>query len=241
MSYTNGRNGTALYMWMGLSYAAIAASLNASDRVGYEGKVRSRSIQLVSDTTYVSMASPRNVLRTRAVLHRENTLADHLTRVRADDVHAEHTVGLRLRDDLHAAVRVRVRLGARVGAERELARLVLGAGSLELLLGLADPGDLGVCVDNRRDHVVVDVAVPGLDVLDRGDALLLGLVRQHRSECDVADALDVLHGRVELVIDDDTTLVVELHADLVKVKAVGVRAAADGDEDDIGLELEDRR
>ena len=54
-----------------------------------------------------------------------------------------------------------VGLGARVGGEGELADLVLDALGLELLLGLADPGDLGVGVDDRGDDVVVHVAGAG--------------------------------------------------------------------------------
>jgi hypothetical protein len=119
------------------------------------------------------MARPGNILRTRSVLHRKHRLPDHLTCIRANNVHAQHPVRLLLRENLDAAVRVRVGLGTRVGAEGELAQAVRDALSLELLLGLANPGHLGVGVDDGRDHVVVDVTVAGLNVLDSSDACVV--------------------------------------------------------------------
>ena len=74
-----------------------------------------------------------------------------------------------------------VRLRAAVGHEGELAGLVVAARRLQLLLGLADPGDLGGGVDHARDHPVVHVAGLAGDELGDGDALVLGLVGQHRA------------------------------------------------------------
>ena len=61
---------------------------------------------------------------------------------------------------------------------------------LQLLLGLADPGDLRRRVDHPRHRVEVDVAVLAGDPLGDRDALLLGLVREHRAAHDVADRPD---------------------------------------------------
>ena len=88
---------------------------------------------------------------------------------------------------------VLVDLGAAVGGEREFADLVGDAGGLQLLLGLADRGDLRAGVDHVRDDVVVHVAgLAGEDFGDR-DALVLGLVRQHRPGDHVADGVDAGH------------------------------------------------
>ena len=187
--------------------------------------------------TYVGVRCPCNVLRARAILNGKDTLPDHLTRVGANDVHTQNAVGLGLSDELHDTLGVEVRLRARVSRERELADLVLDARGLELLLGLADPRDLGVRVHDGRDRVVVDVPVALGDVLHCGDTLLLGLVREHGPECHVANALDALHARVELVVDHDAALVVELDTDLVETEPLGVWPAADGDEDDVRLKL----
>jgi hypothetical protein len=63
-------------------------------------------------------------------------------------VHAEHAVGRGVGQDLHEAVGRLVDLGAAVGGERELADVVGDAGGLQLLLGLADRGDLRERVDD---------------------------------------------------------------------------------------------
>ena len=124
---------------------------------------------------------------------------------RTNDMYAEDAVRLRFHEELDLALGVQVCLGARVGDEREAADLVLHAVLLEFLLRLADPRNLGVRVHDARDRVVVHMAVPAVDVLRRGDALLLCLVREHWSEGDVTDALDARYARVELVVDNDAS------------------------------------
>lgn len=83
-----------------------------------------------------------------------------------------------------------------------------------------------MCVHDRWDGGVVDVAVSTLDILDSSDTcktfsanelqesvhhihtFFLSLVRQHGTKRHVTDAFDVLHRGVELIIDDDTASVV---------------------------------
>lgn len=67
--------------------------------------------------------------------------------------------------------------------------------------------------------------------------LVLRLVGQHRAKGSVADALDPLHRGVELRVDDDPPALVHLDPDLFEVEARGDGASADGDEDDVGLDL----
>jgi hypothetical protein len=62
-------------------------------------------------------------------------------------------------------------------------------------------------------------------------------VRQHGSESHVADALDALDGRVELVVDDDSASLVRLDTDGLEVEALGDGSSANSDEDDVGLDL----
>ena len=76
------------------------------------------------------------------------------------------------------------------------------------------------------------------DPFGDGDAVLLGLVREHRAGDDIADGPDAGRGGAEVVVDLDALLVVELHAGLVEAEAVGERPAADGDEHLVGGKLE---
>lgn len=60
---------------------------------------------------------------------------------------------------------------------------------------------------------------------------------KHGSEGNISDALDALDGGVELGIDDDTSLVVDLDANLLEVEALGYWPTSDSDEDNIGSDL----
>src|SRR5690349_14292837 len=124
---------------------------------------------------------------------RQRGLRDQVRRVRPDDVDAEGVLRLRVREHLGKALVLAAddRLGDRL--ERDLADLVRRARGLELLLGLADRGDLGTAVRGSRLRVVVevvDVRVAG-DRVRRGDALVPGGVGEPQSADDVADRVDV--------------------------------------------------
>ena len=67
--------------------------------------------------------------------------------------------------------------------------------------------------------------------------LFLGLVSQHGSEGNITNALDVLHGCGELVVNDDAALVVLLDTSSLDVEAIGVRSATDGHKDNISVDL----
>ena len=210
----------------------------------------------------VSVAGSGNVLRRRLVLNRKDRRGDHLTGVGANDVHTENLVRLLLDQELDGSLRVGVRLGSRVGEEGELASLVLDTLLLEVLLSLTakfgkskseqlgavknenesghhspNPCDLRVCVDDRRNGLVVDVTVAGLDNLDSGNTLLFGLVRQHGAKGGVTNALDALAGSVVLVVNDDAASLVLLNTNSLEVEALGHRSSADSDKNDVGVKL----
>lgn len=185
----------------------------------------------------VSVAGTGNILSRSTVLQSQGTLSNHLTSVGADDVDTEKTVSLRVSNHLDQTLSVEVGLGTRVGAEGESSDAVGDLGSLELLLALADPGDLGVGVHDGGDGGVVDVTVALLDVLDDGDSLLLSLVGKHGAEGNVTNAADVGELGAVLGVDDDTAALVELHANVLEAEAFSVGATADGDKDDFGVNL----
>ena len=74
------------------------------------------------------------------------------------------------------------------------------------------------------------------DIFSAGDAFILGLVREHRAGNDIADRPDAVDGGAEIMIGLDLTALVRGQPRLVEREAVGVRTAADRNEDDIGFE-----
>lgn len=106
--------------------------------------------------------------RTHAPHKRLYTSVERGTK-RTHDVDTKDLVCLLLSQDLHEPFGVGIGLGAGVGTEVEFADVVFGSGGLELLLSLADPGDLGVRVDDGGDGSVVDVSVSGFQEFGSSD------------------------------------------------------------------------
>src|SRR5579863_10701399 len=88
-----------------------------------------------------------------AEFHGDRGLADHVTGIGAEDVHAEHAVGLGVGEDFDETVGGQIDLGAPVGGERKLADSVGDAGRLQFFLGFADGGDLRIGVNDVGNDV----------------------------------------------------------------------------------------
>ena len=77
--------------------------------------------------------------------------------------------------------------------------------------------------------------VEARDLLGDEDALLEAAVRELQAGDDVADGVDAGHVGAQAVVGEDEAAV-HRDADLLEADARGVRAAADGDEQEVGLE-----
>jgi hypothetical protein len=62
-------------------------------------------------------------------------------------------------------------------------------------------------------------------------------VCQHGSKRDITDTFDVLCTGVELVVNDDSALVIELYAGSFEIESFDVGTAAYGDKDNVCFEL----
>jgi hypothetical protein len=186
------------------------------------------------------MAGVGDVFRGRAEFHRERGFGDHCSGERADDVNAEHFVGFGVGDYLHKAIGVAVGFGAAVRHEGEFADLDLAA-LLGLFLGQANVSDFGHGVDDAGDHCVVHDAGLTRDKLRRRNALILGLVRQHRPGGDVANGIDARDARLEIMADFNLSAFVESDARLVEAETFSVRTPANADEHAVSLNGFDRR
>lgn len=184
----------------------------------------------------VGVTCAGNVLAGSTVLDGEGGLGNHLTSTGSDDVDTQDAVSLGISDELDNTLSVEVGLSAGVGAEGERTDVVLDAGGLDLGLVLADPGDLGVGVHDGGNGGVVDVTVTLLDVLNGGNSLLLGLVSQHGAEGNITNDTDVGDLSAELLVDDETTTVILVNANVLNVETLGVGATTDGNENNIGIE-----
>lgn len=149
----------------------------------------------------------------------------------------EETVSLGVSKHLDQTISVKVGLSTGVCAEREGSNPVGDVLVLQVLLALANPGNLGVCVHDGGNGGIVDVTVALLDVLDGSDSLLLSLVGQHRTEGNVTNGADVRVLGAVFGVNYDTAALIGLKTNVLKTEASGVRSATDSDEDGLGVEL----
>ncbi|KAI6748421.1 hypothetical protein HG530_015457 [Fusarium avenaceum] len=116
----------------------------------------------------VGVTGSGNILAGSTVLESQSTFSNHLTSVRADDVNAKNTVGLRVSEHLDHTLSILVGLGSGVGDEGEASNPATSGDSLLLSLvckhrakgditNTSDVGDLGsvLGVDNDTAAVVV--------------------------------------------------------------------------------------
>lgn len=94
-----------------------------------------------------------------------------------------------------------------------------------------------MCVHDAGDGAIIDVTVALFDILDRGNGFFFGFVGEHGAECAIADDTDVGEFGAVLLVDYEAAFVVDFEANVFEAKAGGVGAAADGDEDDVCVEL----
>jgi hypothetical protein len=230
-----------MYLHMnGLSIGGHSSFLERLAKCGLKGVLQSinrfHSKNLLGGS-YMSMCRPCDVFSTGTIFNRKHTLRNHFTRIRPDNMDTQDLVGLSFGQELDESLRVQICLCPRIGTEHELPNFVLDSFRLQVLFRLADPRNLRVGVDNGRDGIVIDVPVPGLDVLNRSDAFFFRLVGKHGTKRNIADAFDVLLRSGELIVDDDATSVVEFNARGFEIEAVRVWPSADGDKDDVSLQL----
>ena len=182
------------------------------------------------------MADARNVFAAGAKLHRHDALGNQFAGHRADDVHAQNFIGRGIGQHLDHAGGITQGTGAAIGQEREGPGAVGATSGLELLLGLTDPGDFRIGVDDPRDGVEVDMAVLARHALGHGNALLLGLVREHRAAHHIANRPDAAQVAAAIAINHDRATLVELQANRVSVETHGVGHAANRDDQLVHIE-----
>src|SRR5690606_32257116 len=94
----------------------------------------------------------------------------------------------------------------------------------------------GAGVHDGGDGRVIHVAGLAGDDLGDGDALVLGLVREHGAGDDVADGVDALDAGPKAFVGLDAAALVEGDAGALELQALGVGLAADGNENGVDVE-----
>ena len=206
-------------MWIASPSAAAAASIIASDSVGCAWIVRRRS----STTAPISIASVASAIRSPAPLPTMWTPSSSPV--------------LRVGDHLDEAVGVVDRQRAAERRERELADLELRVAlGLRLVLGEAGGRDLRIGEHDRGDRADVERGLVAGDDLGDDLALLGRLVREHHAADQIADRVDAGDVGAQVIVGDDEAALVDGDARGLEAEVLAVRAAADRDQDLVGVD-----
>src|SRR5690606_6920432 len=96
--------------------------------------------------------------------------------------------------------------------EREGTDVDFYALAFQRLLGLADPRDFRVGIDDRRNQVVVHLGFVARDALSNHYTLFRGLVGEHGAAYYVTDGVDARDAGSAVVINEDKTTLVHINA-----------------------------
>src|SRR5690606_39222832 len=165
-----------------------------------------------------------------AEFHRNGTLLNQLCSAWANDMHAQNAVGLGIGNDLDETGGFVGGHCTAAGCERSDTDVDVNAFGLQLLLGLADPGDFWMGVDYARDQVVVHLGLVTSDALGNHHALFRGLVGQHRAAHHVTDGITARYARRAEVVDEHEAALIHGHATVGGQQIGGHWATANSDD-----------
>src|ERR1035441_8745542 len=137
-------------------------------------------------------------------VHRHHITLDQFGNLDADRGADEELPGLLVEDHFDQALVLAERDGLAVADEGKAADADVDLFILGRLFGQADRGDLRRTISAAGNQQLVHrMRLQALDRLDADHAFVLGLVRQHRGACDVADGVDAGHAGLVEGVDHD--------------------------------------
>src|ERR1035437_8527145 len=171
------------------------------------------------------------VLRGCAHLHREHPLGNQFSGPLPYDADAQNTLGVRFDNQFRQAVRaIKGQRPAR-SRPRELAHLHRDALGFRFSFGHSAPRDFGVGEDDCRDGDIDKRALLANNNFHRDPSFLRGFMSEQHAPGDVANRVDRRVGRLLLLVHMDEPLFVEGDLGVLQAEVLGVRRAANGDED----------
>ena len=169
------------------------------------------------------MATACDILTAGPKLHRNRSLSDQIASPISDDVNPQDPIGLGVGQNLDATLGFPQGPCSSIGAIVTDPLLISHGGLFELLLSLTHRRNLWMCVNNRRNAIVVEVSVDPLHELDAHDSLLHGFVSQHRPTDDVANGKDSRHLGLVAPVDRDESPFVGLDAHILQTDVLTQR------------------
>ena len=168
-------------------------------------------------------------------VHRDHESLNEFSDFRADHVRAEQFTRLLVEDGLYQPLVFSKRNRLAVGTELETSDANVIAGFLGPFFRQSDAGHLRIAIGATRDHVLVQRMNAGNagNLFNTDNALVLGLVCQHRRAGDIADGVDAFDIGFAVAVDDDAAPV-GLHTEFFKSEIFDVSLNTDGGNQPVG-------
>jgi len=185
----------------------------------------------------VGVAGPSNVLGRSSILHPQHSFSNHFSSMCSNDVDTKDLVSLFVSEHLDEALSVIVGSCPAVSLEQKVAFTIVNSFFFEVLLRFTHIGHLWVCVDHRRNDVVVHMTTIPNHVLYSSDPFFFSLVSKHHSLHNISNAINVAVLSLEVVIDFNLAKLVSLEASLLQLEPVSDGPPSSTHQQDITLNL----
>src|SRR6202011_1952444 len=149
----------------------------------------------------------------------------------------KNPIGLGIGNKLDRTLGILVSQRASIGAKWKFPDANFDPLFFGLILSESDTRELGIGVNNSRNHFVVYMTGLAGNSLDARDPLVLGLVRQHWTRNHIANGVNAFDVSPKMFIDFNSFSLVERHSNFLCAQALRVRAASDGNQNLISFEL----
>ena len=154
----------------------------------------------------------------------------------ANNMHAKNAIRFGICQNFHKAFTMPLGAGAAIGRKWEISNLIGNASLFQHVFAFAKCRDFRCRIDNAGHQIIINM--PGLagHHLDRGNTILFGFMRQHRSINHVTNGKDTLDIRFKTGINLDPAAFAYCQLDLVSAKPVNRRMTSNRNQRNIGLD-----
>src|SRR5438067_11892794 len=141
------------------------------------------------------------------------------------NVRAQNFVGFSVGNELYQPFDIFVGQGTAISTKRKLPNSHFHPFFFRLIFGNADAGQLRVGVNDAWDGIVIYVARFSGNDLNARNALIFGLVREHRAGNDVANGVDSFDIRPKMPVDLDPFSLIKFDPNSFRAETLAERLA----------------
>src|SRR5437762_4488791 len=149
------------------------------------------------------MTGPTDILGAAAEFNHRNGFSDQFRSGMMQNVSAKNAIGLCVGDELDHSFHIITAKGTAVSSEWKFTDAHIDPLLLRLVFSETNASQLGICVDDARNGLIVHMPGLACDDFNAGDPFVFGLMCQHRPCDDIADSINAFDIRAEMLVHFD--------------------------------------